>query len=259
MDFLLLISSLTGSIGSPTESSYAAANAFMNSFARYRRSHGLPATALGLGVISEVGYLAEHVEMQAVFTRRGIQPIPEDEMLQLVDAAIMNDMQETPETFRKNCMRSHMLTGLELGHAKRQGTGDFSIELLFDDPRAGLLGGLFHQLTKNGGRGITKNSSNSSVSSELQEALARGCELAPAITHILAQKFSGMVLMPVEQLGLDSVLSGFGLDSMLAAEFRTLIYQALGVDVPYMTLLSDMLSITSLTQVVMDARGKQKL
>ena len=60
LDFFLMSSSISGSVGTATESNYCAANYFLNVFARYRWSLGLPATLVGLGMISEVGYLHDN-------------------------------------------------------------------------------------------------------------------------------------------------------------------------------------------------------
>ena len=54
----------------------------------YRRSLGLPAVSVGLGMISEVGYLHENPEIEALLLRKGIQPIPESEFLTVIDVAL---------------------------------------------------------------------------------------------------------------------------------------------------------------------------
>ncbi|KAF4624248.1 hypothetical protein G7Y89_g13924 [Cudoniella acicularis] len=88
LDFFLMASSISGSIGVATESNYCATNCFLDAFARYRHSMGLPGTSLGLGMISEVGYLHEHPEIEALLLRKGVHPLNEDELAaqkQLVD------------------------------------------------------------------------------------------------------------------------------------------------------------------------------
>lgn len=44
LDFFLMTSSVSGSVGTATESNYCSANYFLDVFARYRSSLGLPAT-----------------------------------------------------------------------------------------------------------------------------------------------------------------------------------------------------------------------
>ena len=81
LDFFLMTSSVSGSVGTATESNYCSANYFLDVFARYCRNLGIPAVSVGLGMISEVGYLHENPEIEALLLRKGIQAINEDEML----------------------------------------------------------------------------------------------------------------------------------------------------------------------------------
>ena len=55
-----MTSSVSGSVGTATEGNYCAANYFLDIFARFLKSKGLPGISVGLGMISEVGYLHEN-------------------------------------------------------------------------------------------------------------------------------------------------------------------------------------------------------
>ncbi len=81
LDLFLLTSSVSGTVDTATESNYCSANGFLDAFARWRRSRGQPCVSVGLGMISEVGYLHENLEIEALLLRRGIQPLNEDEFL----------------------------------------------------------------------------------------------------------------------------------------------------------------------------------
>ncbi|KAK3172071.1 hypothetical protein OEA41_004155 [Lepraria neglecta] len=54
LDFFFMTSSGSGSIGQAAQANYCAANYALDMFARHRRSMGLPATAVGSGMISEI-------------------------------------------------------------------------------------------------------------------------------------------------------------------------------------------------------------
>ncbi|SCV54257.1 uncharacterized protein FFB14_13561 [Fusarium fujikuroi] len=60
LDFFILFSSLSGVIGQPGQANYAGANTFLDSFSQYRAHLGLPACAIQIGAVEEVGYMAEH-------------------------------------------------------------------------------------------------------------------------------------------------------------------------------------------------------
>lgn len=147
LDFFLMTSSITGSIGQATESNYCGANAFLDAFARYRRRLGLPAVSLGLGMISEVGYLHEHPEIEALLLRKGVHPINEDELLQLVDIALSPDPVDTSarnsaDFPADHFSEGHILTGLEaLGLQKILSMGWERPTQVLDDPRTAIIAG----------------------------------------------------------------------------------------------------------------------
>lgn len=70
ISFFTLLSSISGVLGQKGQANYAAANVFMDAFASFRHSRGLPANSLDLGVIEDVGYVAEQGGMQQHFDDR---------------------------------------------------------------------------------------------------------------------------------------------------------------------------------------------
>jgi polyketide synthase 5 len=59
LDWFCVFSSAVGLVGSPGQGAYAAANSWLDAFARWRRTQGLPATGIGWGLWDEVGRAAE--------------------------------------------------------------------------------------------------------------------------------------------------------------------------------------------------------
>ncbi|KAF4637479.1 hypothetical protein G7Y89_g579 [Cudoniella acicularis] len=138
LDFFLTTSSISGSVGTATESNYCSVNYFLDVFARYRRSRGLPATSIGLGMISEVGYLHENPEIEALLLRKGIQAINEDELIQIIDIALTNTS-TIPHAYDK-LAGAHLLTGLEpFGLKEFRKKGFEGTNPTLDDPRAAVL------------------------------------------------------------------------------------------------------------------------
>ncbi len=62
LDFLILFSSLASIIGNPGQTNYAAANAYLDALAYYRREKGLPAVAINWGNWGEVGLVAHLID-----------------------------------------------------------------------------------------------------------------------------------------------------------------------------------------------------
>jgi hypothetical protein len=59
LDFFTMLSSISGIVGQKSQANYAAANVFLDSFSAYRRGLGLAACSVDLGVIEDVGYISK--------------------------------------------------------------------------------------------------------------------------------------------------------------------------------------------------------
>jgi NAD(P)-dependent dehydrogenase (short-subunit alcohol dehydrogenase family) len=89
LDFFLLFSSISGIIGQPGQVNYAGANSFLDAFAKYRLGLGLPATAIQIGAVDGVGYLAEHDSLMQRLKSGGMDSsVSESELFEAIEAAI---------------------------------------------------------------------------------------------------------------------------------------------------------------------------
>jgi acyl transferase domain-containing protein/acyl-CoA synthetase (AMP-forming)/AMP-acid ligase II/acyl carrier protein len=83
LDFFVLFSSAASLLGSPGQGNYAAANAFLDSLAHFRRAQGLPAVSICWGPWAEVGMAAELAERSSrQWTPEGVTPLQVDRGLE---------------------------------------------------------------------------------------------------------------------------------------------------------------------------------
>jgi hypothetical protein len=64
MDFFILLSSITGIVGTGGQANYAAANTYMDALALSRLESGEKAVSLDLGWIESAGNVAENKEVE---------------------------------------------------------------------------------------------------------------------------------------------------------------------------------------------------
>src|SRR5205807_7600427 len=85
----LMFSSLAGTLGTPGQANYSAANAFLDALARSRHASGLPAKSLVWGAWSESGGMTgdrDAADKERI-RRLGAELLTNDEGLALFDAA----------------------------------------------------------------------------------------------------------------------------------------------------------------------------
>jgi len=81
LDWFVLFSSAAALVGSPGQAAYASANAWLDSFAAWRRAQGWPATSVNWGVWAQAGR-ADDVAIG------GIEPIGPDEGVEALEAVL---------------------------------------------------------------------------------------------------------------------------------------------------------------------------
>ncbi|KAF2644242.1 putative polyketide synthase [Massarina eburnea CBS 473.64] len=266
LDFFLMTSSLSGSCGTATESNYCAANGFLDAFAHWRRAQGKPAISVGLGMISEVGYLHENPEIEAMLLRKGIQPLNEDEFLQVIDYGLAGAGGEvdfakgTPKALAYES--AHILTGLEPHAIRNLMQQGFDVDNgIMHEARTSLLAAsLLAEID-------AKTANTKADAGQLAQAAEWAKDVpatslaifasevaAPtmheAIVRLAKKRFSNLILMPLEHVDERAPLPTFGVDSMLAAEFRTWFWNTFKVDVPFLDIISPQKSLSNLAEAV---------
>ncbi|WP_445166123.1 type I polyketide synthase [Mycolicibacterium sp. Dal123E01] len=220
LEFFVMFGSAGSTIASPGQGNYAAANAFLDAFAHYRRAQGLPALTIGWGPWS-VG-MVEELKLEKIYAQRGIELITP-----AVGAAILDRLinQKTP---------SVVAITADWSRARHAGLG-------------GRLPSMFSDL----GTAETRSADADSEASILDVLTVtpeadRPTVIADSIRHIVASVFD----CATTDFESDDMLDDIGLDSMMAMEFRLAINMMFSIDLPVLEILRGV-SVNSLSDRIL--------
>ncbi|KAL2822603.1 hypothetical protein BJX63DRAFT_441226 [Aspergillus granulosus] len=205
LDFFIMLSSVVGVVGNPSQTNYGAGGSYQDALARHRASRGLPAVSLDLGMVQSVGWVAENKNIGDRLIREGYRPLDEEEVLQLVEAAI-RDYVRVPSA-------SQVITGIA-GFELDSAASGWRRDARF----AGLT--TRHNGNGSDGSGLV---ATSRTPRSLKHAIAEAASMEAAsllIVHAVIEKLSEMFTMPASEINPSMPLSKYGVDSLVAVELR---------------------------------------
>ena len=237
LDFFLMLSSWNAIFGTPTQSNYLATCTFMDSFARYRRHLGKPATSLNLGPIFDTGTIRRFPDIIPRLTRFGLYGSEINEVICYVDAAINGSKDGLSEYAQYDPLTdAQLLAGIE-PYGLKQVAETYPLEQMpwYNDSRFAVLVSAVENL----------HLGQSTVS---DKNLEQDDHLAPS--QRIAHKLSQLLYIPATDIDTRTSSTSLGIDSMVAGELRNWLFRTFGKDVSLFQLLSSDATCDSLGQVV---------
>ncbi|KAJ5595529.1 uncharacterized protein N7459_001737 [Penicillium hispanicum] len=225
LDFFILLSSISTIVGNRGQSNYNMGNTFQDGLARYRVLNGLKATALDLGMVLSVGYVAENDSDLINHLRDvGVEPMREEEFLSILDELCNPNLPATiPLT------KSQISLGLQMPET-RLATGAEEPGWMRDP----LFRHLYRIRTLEG----AAESDGRSVNYALLLAGADNFEQA---TEMVYEAMVGKLVkaLNISQGDVDpsKPLHALGVDSLVAVELRTWMLKQLDADVAVFDLM----------------------
>lgn len=230
LDFFVMLSSISGVIGNRGQAAYAAANSFLDSFAHYRVSLGLAATSIDLGVVKEIGYVADRPDLQA-----NLESLSGDAALNKADVLALIKLAVTGQIDRFSNHQSTVGLTFE-NYSPHHPAFFWATDARFSHLRRGV--------------GASAESSSTNVSPK--QALKKAHSLSDAVRiacETLVGKFSSVLIVPEEEISTEKSVVSLGLDSLVAVEVRSWIKREMDATMSTMELLTSS-SIGALAEMV---------
>lgn len=233
MDFFVLLSSMVGTIGNPSQAAYGAASTFQDAFARYRRRRGLPAATLDLGMITGIGYVAEHDTVQQTLRSQGFEEINSAECLALIESTMVPPSPTDVTDAKVDWVPANYVTGLGLG---RYAGGD-PARAIYQDPRFGMARRMALRTADDDATAIAGGDAPQTIRETLRQATSLADVVSTLETAIRTKITSLLMLASEDELDPQKPLSQYGLDSLIAVELRNWVSSEMEATVPVLEFL----------------------
>lgn len=233
LDFFLLFSSLSGTVGQWGQSNYAAANTFLDSFVQYRHSLGLPASVIDVGVMEDVGYVSQNAAVLEMFRAYSMHGLKESDLLRAVEIAVLRSS-PSPFPTGKYCNMGQLTTGLAS-----------SKSIVDPENRAVWKHDIRMALYRH--RQTERQSSTITASNGLKEFMS-SVALTPTmlddqnnidfLTQEIGKRIRSFMIQSDEEIDVEMTLSDLGVDSLVSIEIRNWWRMGLGLDISVLEIMS---------------------
>lgn len=227
LDFFILMGSISGHIGNRSQSAYAAANSFMSSLIRQRRSRGLVGSIISPGPILGVGYVSQAASKlrEQLDEAMGCYNTSEQDLHELFAEAILAGR---PQAGRN----PDIIAGFKKASPKKQpGIRWYQTAKVwhFIDSQDSVF---------SDDDGSLGNVTRASMREKLA-SVTTATESASIIEAEFIAEVASRLLLPEGSISRESSLPELGVDSIIAVELRSWLAKEAGLMIPTIKMLGD--------------------
>lgn len=235
LDFFVLFSSLSGIIGQPGQANYASGNTFLDAFVQYRTNLGLPASAINIGAVADVGYISQNRELMQKMAATGFNAVKEQEVLDALIVAMTRKRIGKNEC-RNDSSRFVDRNSFVLGLGSTVPLNSPASRAVWRKDRRMAI---YHNTA--GGK-VDTASSSASLKSYIASAKAnisilKTADAAAFFASEIGKSLFALLLKPEEDLDTSLSLVDLGMDSLVGIELRTWWKQAFGFNISVLEIL----------------------
>lgn len=257
LEFFIMLSSACGTFGNPGQCNYAASSTFLDTFARYRQTLGLPASTIDIGFVENIGYVSRKPETEAMFSSRGLQPLSEKDILEAVEAAITTGQPRSSDIYDP-FSSSQIIRGADWTESSGQMSEMVAKDARFKTPLRRADNDNHGQLAKPSG-----NSRSTMATTALRNEIntiwenghpIREESLQPIVYAALVARMAEILSIDVADIQPSRSAADYGIDSLVAIQIRSWAQATISVDIP----VNDLMTTYSINDLVVRIVAKIK-
>ncbi|KAL2831410.1 hypothetical protein BDW59DRAFT_182083 [Aspergillus cavernicola] len=237
LDFFITLSSFAGVFGNQGQANYAAAGAYEDALAYHRRSQGLKAVTIDLGVMRDSGVIAEQ---GTTANLKDFEPfaISDATFHAMIKKVILDEL-------AGSTTQAQITTGMPTGKSI-QATG-ISRPYFFDDARFAILSQAGVQNDDGAGGELSIEAQLSRVTSA-EEAV-------PLVQEALVNRVAKFLQTSPTEIDPNKPLYHYGVDSLAAVEMRNWVFREIKSELS----LLEVMSASPISQLSLDIASRSKL
>jgi acyl transferase domain-containing protein/short-subunit dehydrogenase/acyl carrier protein len=224
LKYFVTTSSIATVMGNPGQANYIAANAFLEAFNRYRLTRNLPSTTINIGVLSDVGVIANDENLNKYVDLLAIQKTPSEQIIEALEYMLLSKIEHA-------CVFDIDWQKWFQVDAKSAQNSRFS--LLYDKYKSG---------------GYQDDGVNQELLALLGDDKKEAMQI---IASLLADEVSAILQCSAETIIHDKSLIDYGIDSLMISELRNVLITKFNIKVSLVELLNNT-SICSMSALVSD-------
>ena len=288
LEFFTMISSFGTIYAFPTQSTYVAANNFMEYFARYRRRCGLPASTVSLGFISDLGALTQDAVTVNLFARTKGQTVTGSQVLRMLEPALLSHRDDDDDDAHRQWLghsqdplsEANIVTGIDpavLAGMKQEETkvakttsSSGSIPRWYCDARVSVMLRAVDDACRyqvgdaaKAMQDLNNTADKSPVAQSRRQfhvsihrireqdgadGAAEHCKAVAFVTDAIRETVAGMLFTDPSAISVANPIVDHGIDSLLAAEFRNWLHAVFGKNISMLDLMDTRTNIHALAR-----------